>query len=333
MCNKISRKSRQSAARRPSNQPITSLPSSSTPNMLHLLPLLCILAIAKGAPKSSADAETVLFITDSAPVETTGCLARAYHGSYGGKADQHIYLPSSSCLDLDDTWKTFSEGRIAPVPLAFNTKAKDEGRLVWVGQAGVEGMSPNVADDWASIDALSRVVVSQQGNTLNNARQGQKVLGEHGPTVSLVHSSSDSMVLHVPSTVLPLIDTLLPAHLVPVAIPLSPLPLRQDITEDGASTTEWKSVPGHYAKHLAGIVAGLKFDASLDSVLSLIDHDQVRRNVRWLTGEAPSGIVSRHSFTEGAIKAGHWLKGASPLSTAYSLSIHFAYHSSAPSIV
>jgi hypothetical protein len=39
--------------------------------------------------------------------------------------------------------------------------------------------------------------------------------------------------------------------------------------------------------------------------------DNVRKDVRWLTGEGPSGIESRHSFTSGAIKAAHWIKGES----------------------
>lgn len=282
--------------------------------MLHLVPLLTALAIIRAVPIN--DDERVLFVTDSAPVDMTGCLAQAYHGSYGGKANTHIYLPTSSCLDTDDSWKSFTEGHFSPVPEPFvHEERGDAGRLVWVGQAGVEGISGDIQDDWTHIDSFSRQVSTTKDMGVPTEGQNQRVLGGQGPSVSLVHSSIDSMILHVPSSVLPIIDTLLPAHLVPVAIPLSPLPIRQVQSESGdAQTLDWKTVPEHYAKHLANLTSSLKFDPALDSVLSLLDHDQVRRNVRWLTGEAPSGIASRHSFTEGAIKAGHWLKGKTSVS-------------------
>jgi hypothetical protein len=71
-------------------------------------------------------------------------------------------------------------------------------------------------------------------------------------------------------------------------------------------------VPDHLVKHLAEITANLSFSPALDRILSDgIVMDDIRRNVRWLTGEAPSGIVSRHSFTEGALKAANWIKGES----------------------
>ena len=72
---------------------------------------------------------------------------------------------------------------------------------------------------------------------------------------------------------------------------------------------DWDPVPERFAKNLANLTEHLKIDPTLDKILSEgIQLDEIRRNVRWLTGEGPSGIESRHSFTEGAVKAAHWIK-------------------------
>jgi hypothetical protein len=107
------------------------------------------------------------------------------------------------------------------------------------------------------------------------------------------------LILHVPLSLLPIFDLLLPSHLVPVVIPIEP-----------QSTTGYAIDPS-LATHLANITKHLVFDPALDTLVNGIDLDVVRRNVRWLTGEAPSGIESRHSFTNDAIKAAVYIKGTS----------------------
>lgn len=115
----------------------------------------------------------------------------------------------------------------------------------------------------------------------------------------MLHASAHSLLLSVPNEYLPVLDTLLPRHLVPVALPQQPY-----------ARNGWDPVPEHLARNLANITAHLKFDSALDKVLNEgLDVDELRRDIRWLTGEGPSGIESRHSFTEGAIKAAHYIKG------------------------
>jgi hypothetical protein len=151
---------------------------------------------------------------------------------------------------------------------------------------------------WELITTRANALVSK---TENGAQQ---VLSPNGPTtqhpsvIQLIHQSPSSLLLHVPPSYVPILDTLLPPQLVPVALPQKPL------------AAGWDPVPEHLVKHLANITAHLSFSPELDRIVSKgIVLDDIRRNVRWLTGEAPSGIESRHSFTEGAIKAAHWIKG------------------------
>ena len=253
----------------------------------------------------------MVLITDTPP---SGCLAETYYGTYGGYGEEHIYIPSGDCLG-SKVWAA-SSGSLIPLSGPAAAVGGEQGRLVWVGQAGVEGVDNDIREDWTGIESLSEVALATVPQGMVSSQDGQVVFGDRqvgGGGLSLLHASSKTMLLHVSSTLLPILDTLLPPHLVPVALPLSPLPRALDDTSapgSMATTNEWKTVPPHYARHLANITRSLKFDAGLDKVLNELNHDQVRRNVRWLTGEGPSGITSRHSFTPGAIKAAHWLKGA-----------------------
>jgi hypothetical protein len=133
--------------------------------------------------------------------------------------------------------------------------------------------------------------------------------------LSLVHSTERYLLLHVPHGILPIIDTLLPSHLVPVALPTQAYPL--GTAAANGDVAMWEPVKDKYVKYLANITSSLKFDSKLDSVLNKgIEFDEVRRSIRWLSGEGPSGIESRHSFTPGALKAAHWIKGGSRLPTS-----------------
>lgn len=274
--------------------------------MLSLVPIVAFLATSQAFPTSSSVENEIqsLLITDTPPSVARGCLVDSYYGSYGGKQDEHIYLPTSACLREGNGLSAVDSGSIVPL-------SENGGRLVWIGQAGVEGVMDNVAASWIDIETMALQLTSSatpQGGL--EGYTGQAVLG-HGKPLSLVHSSSRSIILYVPDNVLPLIDTLLPSHLVPVVLPLSPLPLLSPSgTDEEIGASEWKSVPAKYAKHLANLTSTLKFEPKLDKILEGISMNEVRRNIRWLTGEAPSGITSRHSFTPGAIKAGHWIKGA-----------------------
>lgn len=258
--------------------------------MINLVPLVSSLAsglLAHIAPSPLAETRSIHVTSDL----QVGCLAESYYGSYGGSSltKEHIYLPTSGCLSqvqsLQDAKATVATG----VP----------GRLVWVGPAGVDPslVNHNTTLSWESIQSLARAHDSAMQTS------GQLPFTE-SPEILLLHQSPTSLLLHVPPSHLAILDTLLPAHLVPVALPTTPL----------SNVAGWESVPKHLVENLANITSHLQFDPVLSKVLNEgIQMDNVRKDVRWLTGEGPSGIESRHSFTSGAIKAAHWIKGESLL--------------------
>ncbi|WVQ72448.1 hypothetical protein IAR50_002000 [Cryptococcus sp. DSM 104548] len=259
--------------------------------LLTLIPLLAASASAAISP----DIHSV-FLAYAGPETAPECLKQSYYGSYGGSAatQEHIYLPSSECPPSSYLW-AFRGGAVFPTG---DLGSLEEGRFVWVGRAGVQGDDVLPMD--ISTHSWPRVVED------GDSKDSSFVIQSDGPhdtrkePITVLHRTANSFLLHVGASALPIIDTLLPPYLVPVALPTKPYPV---------TALGWDSVPTKYAKYLADIVDNLKFSPAIDKILSDgLDLNQVRRDVRWLTGESPSGIQSRHSFTPGAVKAAHWIR-------------------------
>ncbi|RXK34926.1 hypothetical protein M231_07831 [Tremella mesenterica] len=235
-----------------------------------------------------------ILITSSTPLsDHPACLQTTYYGTYGGSShtQEHIFLPSPECLTAQGTISSLNTGSIISVP------PSQDGRIVWVGPAGVDpSLLPSNSDLSSTSETISSL--SSSSNPLTQD-ETQHVIGIswEKKEIILLHRSSNSLLLQVPSDQLGILDTLLPAHLVPVALPQEPLP------------TLWPGVGSRFASNLANLTKTLKFDPTLDAVLNEgIQLNAVRRNVRWLTGEAPSGWKSRHAFTQGAHEAAKWIK-------------------------
>lgn len=260
--------------------------------MLQLLFHLAGISAVTATAIRSTIPERSLLITSQ--TSSTPCLAEAYYGSYGGSkaTTEHIYLPTKDCARELSVSGLFGDDTMERVP-------GGEGRLVWVGMAGLDPslVQLDMDNSWLGIQSLAQ--------SLAIKFEDQHAFSTNPDiSISLIRQSNSSLLLHVPESMVPILDTLLPAHLVPVALPLKPFP--------PVTTTEFASVPRHLAEHLGNLTKHLRFDPLLGQILdSGIQMNDIRKDVRWLTGEGPSGIESRHSFTAGAIKAAHWIKGTS----------------------
>jgi hypothetical protein len=121
---------------------------------------------------------------------------------------------------------------------------------------------------------------------------GQTPMGNSRPSIDLIWSDHDAAILSIPKLILPRLDMYLPRFFEPVLIPEEPLPLPLEHKED---------------PRIKEILANLRFDADVASILSGLSLAQMVDDVRWLTGEA-SNIISRHSFSDGSRVAANWLK-------------------------
>ncbi|EAL23617.1 hypothetical protein CNBA2640 [Cryptococcus deneoformans B-3501A] len=298
------------------------------PLFFHLLSSLAETAAAGATPSSSP----ALFVSSDPPAhDTAGCLKTSYYGTYGGapKEQDHIYLPTAECLLTVSALDAVTSGSIVSVN---DLMLGDGDRLVWVGRSGVSHKDsqvvPLIEESWNLISSHSRDIVSES-NSRGVGYGTQHVLQKanelhHIRPITLVHQTEHSLLVNVPSSFLPIFDTLLPPHLVPVALPIAPLPI---------SVSGWQSVPKKFAKHLANITEHLSFSPELDRILSEgIRLNQIRRDVRWLTGEAPSGIESRHSFTSGAVKAAQWISSQVE-STGADCSLQYFLSGFAPNVI
>ncbi|KIL70287.1 hypothetical protein M378DRAFT_67848 [Amanita muscaria Koide BX008] len=69
------------------------------------------------------------------------------------------------------------------------------------------------------------------------------------------------------------------------------------------------AVPTSSVEHIQYILSQIGFDPAVASIVNNMSISQMERDIQFLTGEdSASPLVSRHSFTPGAIVAAEWLK-------------------------
>lgn len=292
----------------------------SLPYMIHLPRSPAMLAALLAATSVLAvslpvESSQALLVTSSIPTAALpACLQSSYFGAYGGssKKKDHVFMPSGPCIEelsrRNDLFDSVDQGSLVTLPDVSDSA----GRIVWIGHAGMEGAMSGMtglsdaAESWSGIaeKANSLLASAVSDGTAQRVLSAEPDI-RHDEPIQLLRSSTSSMLVHVLVSFLPILDTLLPSHLVPVALPVEPYPAE-------AFSPEWEPVPAHFGRHLANLTKNLKFSPEIDRIVSDgVRLDDVRRNIRWLTGEAPSGIETRHSFTPDARKAANWIKCAS----------------------
>ena len=97
------------------------------------------------------------------------------------------------------------------------------------------------------------------------------------------------------------LDMLLPPYISAVSMP-SPF-----ITNEGLHP--FAPVPSSAIKHLYALIKGLRFNPDVASILSTLSIPDMTADIRHLTGEDGGGILSRHSFSPGALVAADWIQG------------------------
>ncbi|TRM68225.1 hypothetical protein BD626DRAFT_545402 [Schizophyllum amplum] len=103
------------------------------------------------------------------------------------------------------------------------------------------------------------------------------------------------MLVSVADDAAMMIDTILPRYWKSSIIPKTPVP--------------FIPVPAESLEHVKEVLANLKFDPVIAATVNSLSLPQMMNDIRFLTGEdGKSGIVSRHSFTEGSRTAAEWLR-------------------------
>ncbi|KAJ9093057.1 hypothetical protein QFC21_006550 [Naganishia friedmannii] len=278
-------------------------------------PLLLSTLLLGGQALAAPHIETpvkkdILLITQSAPTsDLPSCLQESYHGAYGSMADSdHVYITDEECIS--EHGALASSGMKSGSIAALIDRA-DGQVLIWIGEAGVQGIeattlaaTDSVYDDiLANLEVLEDLPRHEDDALLQTDTQrviGNKARAFEKPT--LYHQSRHSIILGVPARTLSVIDRIVPGHFSLVALPSQVYPLAF------GSSSYGPPVPEYLIDNLVNITTNLKYSSKMHKVLDALDYRELVRNVRFLTGESGSGIVSRHSFAPGSRIAAKWIK-------------------------
>ncbi|KAG6910993.1 hypothetical protein DXG01_006047 [Tephrocybe rancida] len=221
------------------------------------------------------------------------CLSSVYYGSYQqGSATFSVLRPDPNCLD---TWA--SQALAPSAHIAEPTK--DIQQLVWLEEEAVsyplKSQTRSFSNEFESfLDTLSAHDPARS-NAGDAPLQEVMVDTNSEGVYEVLYRSPKAALLSVDHELAAFIDTLLPRFWKSTLLPPAPIP--------------YVPVPHSSVRHAEEVLANLKFDPVIASIVGNISIPQLTNDIRFLTGEdGKSGIVSRHSFSPGARTAAAWLK-------------------------
>lgn len=232
-----------------------------------------------------------LLVTPFSPsfLSSNSCFSGNFFGNYkdDGRIVSVLTVPDATCLDF---WSTHLESAHYSY-----SQASQLGRpLVWLERAAVD----NALQEQQSGSVLEDLFLSLQ--TPNPPTQTlQEVISssEQGEIAELdIHyRTTTAALVSVSPEKARIIDTLLPFSWKSTLLPTTPV--------------DYVPVPEVAVQVVREIISKLKFDPLVAAIVGNISIPQIEKDIRFLTGEdGESGIISRHSFSTGALTAANWLK-------------------------
>ncbi|KAL1686267.1 hypothetical protein GGG16DRAFT_64574 [Schizophyllum commune] len=189
--------------------------------------------------------------------------------------------------------ETWTEPAFAPSASISLTPGGEQQTLVWVESKAVDQSLLATLEADIAIEAHLRRELA----AVAEAPLDQDVLSSdvYVAPLDVIYRSRAAILVSVDDAAALTIDTLLPRYWKSTIIPKDPVP--------------FIPVPSEALKHVKEVLANLKFDPVIASTVNSMSLPQMINDIRFLTGEdGKSGIVSRHSFSEGSRTAAEWLK-------------------------
>ncbi|KAI1790895.1 Zn-dependent exopeptidase [Ganoderma leucocontextum] len=222
---------------------------------------------------------SLLLVTPYTPQVSESCLSQYYYGTHG----QHDVFITDDYVCVSEAAAHLSSGTAVEL-------TGDVQQLVWLQHQAVDSSikPPAFQDEFNAF--FSRLSVPAAVPTDSQ----QTVFSNQNAAKLLLRTPTSALISVDPNTALTL-DLHLPRFWKASPLPPAPVPL--------------VPVPTKAVERVKDILAGLKFNPVIASIVSNISVPQLRADVRYLTGESPqSEIVSRHSFSKGVLIAADWLK-------------------------
>ncbi|RDB19829.1 hypothetical protein Hypma_012815 [Hypsizygus marmoreus] len=225
-----------------------------------------------------------LFTNDS-------CLSNSFYGNYlDGSKTFSVLRPDLPCLE------TWTSQTLAP-SAAIAEAIRPIQQLVWLEEQAIDeslkAQTRSFRNEFdAFLDTLEAHTASQ---SYENLEQELMDTAHSRDSYELLYRTPTSALLSVHHDKARTIDTIVPRFWKSTLLPTSAIP--------------FQPVPPSSVEHARRVLADLKFDPVVASIVNNISVGQMYNDIRFLTGEdGKSGIISRHSFSKGALTAAFWLK-------------------------
>ncbi|KAF8076678.1 hypothetical protein FPV67DRAFT_1405797 [Lyophyllum atratum] len=219
------------------------------------------------------------------------CLSKSFYGNYQqGGTTLSVLRPDPNCLD------TWSSQTLAPSASIAETTREIQ-QLVWLEEQAVDDSLKAQTRSFrhefdAFLDTLASHASRSDDTPLQVVMSDNR---EHQGGYELLYRNPKAALLSVSYDKARIIDTLIPRFWKSTLLPTSPVP--------------FQPVASSSLGHAEDVLAKLKFDPVIASIVGNISVPQMENDIRFLTGEdSRSGILSRHSFSNGAMTAASWLK-------------------------
>ncbi|CAA7260107.1 unnamed protein product [Cyclocybe aegerita] len=233
----------------------------------------------------------LLLVTPFTPnlLASESCLSNNFLGNYqdaGIIFTIHV-IRDDECLQATNSCLNSAHCVPAPDPRE---------QLVWLEKAAIDKtLQARIPQSKSILDELLQFL---QPPVIQDEPKLQKIISSHATTTPPynVHYRTDTAALiSLDSEKAKVIDTLLPPFWKSKLLPAAPSP--------------YLPIPTSAIETVKSVLTRLKFDPVVASIVNNISVPQIQNDIRFLTGEdVKSGIVSRHSFSTGAITAANWLK-------------------------
>ena len=234
--------------------------------------------------------KTLLLVTPFNPaLLQDSCLSNFFYGNVrDGSVLNSVFIPTASCMGQFQS--SLDTAKLSGAP--------EHGRqLVWIKEESVEdSLRAQSLFHESPLDEITRrIAVTAQGQEFDYTAQ-TPVSSESGSQLYDIHyRSSSGMLVSVDESLALTMDTLMPRFWKSAVLPPNPV--------------THTPIPPSATERVKHILLHLEFDPVVAQIVGNISVPQAKKDIRFLTGEdGKSGIVSRHSFTPGAIAAAKWLK-------------------------
>jgi hypothetical protein len=213
-------------------------------------------------------------------ITSNDCLAQSYIGTYGS---QDVFTPSESCVN------SFASTTDAP-----SIHLHPGAQLVWIEQASLEQHLTDYPFSLLSLQRYLATLPDTDVTTYGLHADDQQLLSGPIDTRPLHHTSTSALLALSPAYTRQLTLILPPTWRIYV-LPSKPF--------------SFLPVPEPAIARVRDILSTLRFNPEVARIVSNISLPQIRNDIRFLTGEdGRSGILSRHSFSSGALIAAEWLR-------------------------